>query len=142
MAQKSPSYGVFTEMATRAAVTGAVGLVGSMVLGDQFSRPVSIGPVQLPAPVAVGATVAASSVAADLTREYVLPRVPGNKRLATIEGTAMGLGVAGLSTAFILGSAGSQQSFLYRGAIGAGSYAAGDYIHSKVFNNQTHLTLF
>jgi hypothetical protein len=130
------------EIATRAAMTGAVGLVGSMILGDQFSRNVRAGPLSLPAPVAVGATVAASSVAADLARKYVLPKVPGNQRIANIEGTALGLGVAGVSTAMLLGSSGSQQSFLYRGAIGAGSYAAGDYLHSKVFNTQNTLTLF
>lgn len=142
MSKKPTPQGPFTEMATRAAVTGGVGLLGSLVMGDQFSRSVNVGPLALPAPVAVGAAVAASSVAADISRNYVLPWIPGNEKFATMEGTALGLGVAGVSSALLMGSTGSAQPFLYRAAVGAGSYAAGDYIHSKLFTTESRLTLF
>jgi hypothetical protein len=132
---RSRQQGPWTELATRAALTGGVGAAASLLMGDSMNRSVSLGPVQLPAPLAVGATVAASSVAADLSRQYILPKLPGNAKFAGVEGTIMGLGVSGVSTALLLDRMGSNQPFLTRAALGAGSYAAGDYVHGKMFQS-------
>jgi hypothetical protein len=113
-----------------------------MIMGDKFSSSVKMGPLSVPAPLAVGAAVAASSVAADVSRNYILPHIPGNEKFATIEGTALGLGVAGAASAYLMGASGSPQPILFRAAVGAGSYAAGDYIHGKVFTQAARLSLF
>lgn len=132
----------WSEIATRAAVTGGVATVGSLLMGDSLSQSVNLGPLSIPAPLGVGASVAASSVAADISRNYILPSLPGNAKYADLEGTALGLGIAGASSAYLLSSIGSRQPWLIRAAMGAGSYAAGDYVHGKLFTTTSRLKLF
>jgi hypothetical protein len=118
----------------KATITGAVaGLASAVIFGETGTY--QVAGVNLPTPVAIGLANGASSVVADLAHEYVLPQIPMNAKYANLEAMALGLGVSGGSTAFLLNGSLLDSSSMNAFLLGAGSYAAGDYLDQKFFNN-------
>lgn len=120
----------------KAVITGAIaGTAASLVFGQTGTS--NLAGFNLPTGLAIGMANGASSLAADFAHEYVLPAIPGNQKYASIESAALGLGVAGAGTAYILnmenvGSETTMNAFL----LGAASYAAGDWIDAKMYGGQ------
>ncbi len=126
-----------TDTVRKAAITGVIAGGASMLLFGQQGSTDLFG-VSMDVNLGVGLANAASSIAADLAHEYVLPNLPMNAKYANAESALVGLGVSGGATAFLLnreniGDASSLNAFL----LGAGSYAAGDYIDSTFFRGQS-----
>lgn len=122
----------FMDKTRKAVVTGVVSAgIASMMGSGGYTD--ALG-VELPVPVAIGASNAVASVAADLSLEYVLPHIPGNDKYSYLESAALGLGVAGAGTAYILNreQLGSYTT-MNAALLGAAAYAGGDYIDSKFF---------
>jgi hypothetical protein len=130
------------DKARKAVITGAIaGIASSVVFGENGTSD-AFG-VTMPVSAAIGVANGLSSLAADLSHEYVLPELPQNAKYATLESTVLGLGVAGGSTAYILnrenlGGASTMNAFV----LGAASYAAGDYIDNKFFQSPTAFSQF
>lgn len=98
--------------------------------------------IQLPNPVVIGGANMAASVAADVAHEYVLPHIPGNQKFAAAESAALGLGISGFGTAWLLNREGINPGTFFNGfALGAGSYAAADWIDGKM-NGTSDLMLY
>ena len=132
----------FMDKARKAIITGAIAGTASSLIFNQGGSAEILG-MTLPTNMAVGVANGASSLAADYAHEYILPSIPGNQKYATLESAALGLGVAGGGTAWILnsdniGSATTMNAFL----LGAGSYAAGDWVDHKVFGSMGSISYY
>jgi len=122
----------YQDKVRKGLITGVVAATASTVVFGQTGNTNIFG-ITVPTVAAIGGANALASVAADVAHDYVLPYIPFDARFQYAESALLGLGVAGGSTAFILnkenlGSASTMNAFL----LGAGSYAAGDWIDSKV----------
>lgn len=121
----------FTDKLIKGAVSGAIAGGVSMIMGEGQGS-TTIGGFQLPNPLAIGGSVAASSVIADVAHDYALPYISASEKMATIESVALGGGLSGGATALIL-----NKENLFTGQtlnaflLGAGSYYAGDYINNR-----------
>lgn len=108
-------------------------------MGESGSQ--SVLGMTLPTTVAIGGATALASLGADVAHDTVFPLIPSTARYAGLETAALGLGTAGAATAFILnqeslGSETTLNAFL----LGAGSYAAGDWIDGKFFSGSEYVT--
>lgn len=121
----------FKDKAIKAGVTGLIGATAGYILGERGTTTVSNMQVPTTALIAVGTGV--SSIAADYAGEKIYPDTTENQRLMHITSGALGLGVSGATTSLILNRGfgpNSMNSFL----LGAGSYAAGDWV-TNIFVN-------
>lgn len=122
---------MYMDKIKKAAVTGVITAVAAQAFFPQVERGQIFG-MEVSPMLAVGIAGAASSVAADVAHEYVLPMIPGNAKYSNIESAALGVGVSGASTAYLLvGGPGGNDAFMPAFAVGAASYVAGDYITEK-----------
>ena len=117
----------------KAAITGAVAAGAASFLFGEAGQTRFLG-MAMPTVAAIGLANAGASVAADLSHDYILPHIPQPQQFANIESAALGIGVSGGTTAYLLssgriGSETTMNAFL----LGAGSYVAGDYIDHTVF---------
>ncbi len=136
------SSSTFMDKARKAVITGAIAGTASALVFGQSGGSTILG-FELPTNVAVGVANGASSMAADYAHDYILPAIPGQAKWANLESAALGLGVSGAGTAWILnseniGSESTMNAFL----LGAGSYAAGDWVDSKVFGGQRAISYY
>lgn len=115
----------------RAAVTAAVGGVASMLMGENGST--ALFGVVMPAPVAIGTAVGLSSVAASLGHDYILPHIPLDQKYNNIESAALGIGLSGGSSAYLMSGLTFDSNMRNSFLLGAGSYVAGEYIDKKLF---------
>lgn len=132
----------FTDKLRKGAISGAIaGTAASMIFGE--SGDTQLFGMNLSIPFAIGLANAGSSVLADYSHDYIFPMIPATSKYANLETAALGMGVSGGASAYFLnsenvGSASTLNSFL----LGAGSYAAADYVDSKVFGGRQSLGYF
>lgn len=125
----------------KGAMAGAISGGASYFLFGETGSSDLFG-LQLPNPVVIGGANMAASVAADVAHEYVLPHIPGNQKFAAAESAALGLGISGFGTAWLLNKEGLTPGTFFNGfALGAGSYAAADWIDGKM-NGTSDLMLY
>lgn len=130
------------EKLVKGAIAGGIAGVASAVLFNESGNTNLFG-LNMPIPVAIGLTNGSASVGADLAHEYIFPYIPGNQKYAQLESAALGLGVAGVGTAWLLGREGLSPSTFMNGAVlGAGSYAAADWIDSRFLGGSSDTFLF
>lgn len=119
----------------KGAITGAISsAAAALVFGEAGST--RLFGMSMPTVAAIGVSNGIASVGADLAHSYVLPMIPGNAKFANVESAALGIGISGGATAFLLnrenvGSERGLNAFL----LGAGSYIAGDYVDDKFFQH-------
>lgn len=117
-------------------ITGGVAAGGGALLFGETGQTNFLG-YTVPVPVALFAANAASSMLADVAHNYILPSIPGNEKFSNIEAAALGLGVSGASSAYILnGTLGTTES-MNSALLGAGSYAAGEWIDNRFFGGSS-----
>jgi hypothetical protein len=132
----------FTDKLRKGAISGAIaGTAASMLFGE--SGDTILFGQNIPIPWAIGIANAGSSVLADYSHDYIFPMIPATSKYANLETAALGIGVSGGASAYFLnaenvGSASTLNSFL----LGAGSYAAADYVDGKVFGGNRALNYF
>lgn len=117
-------------------ITGGVAAAGGALLFGETGATTFFGQA-VPVPVALFAANAASSMLADVAHTYLLPSIPGNEKFSNVEAAALGLGVSGASSAYILnGNLGTAES-MNSALLGAGSYAAGEWIDNRFFGGSS-----
>lgn len=121
----------FMDKTVKAGVTGAIGALASYVMGE--SSTMAVGSMIVPTPLVIGVSTGASSIVADYAGEMWYPDTPESQRLMSISSGAVGLGVAGASASLLLNQ-GFGDNSLNAFALGAASYAAGDWITNKFIN--------
>lgn len=119
----------------KAAITGGVAAAAAKLIFGEAGTTSFLG-MEMPVVAAIGLANGAASVAADLSHDYVLPYIPQSEQFANVESAALGIGVAGGSTAYLLnannvGGENTVNAFM----LGAGSYVVGDYIDGKFFRH-------
>jgi hypothetical protein len=116
----------------KGAMAGAISGGAAYFLFGESGNSQILG-IDLPNPVVIGGANMAASVGADLAHEYLLPHIPGNQKFAAAESAALGIGISGFGTAWLLNREGLTPGTFFNGfALGAGSYVAADYIDSKM----------
>jgi len=129
------------DKARKGLATGVIAYAaGRFILGDEGQS--DLFGFNMDSNVALGLSAAGDSVAADLAHDYILPHIPGNEKYANPEAALLGLGTAGAASALIYNQGGvgvpqSMNLFL----VGAGSYAAGEYIDRNFLANGGTATL-
>lgn len=116
----------------KGAITGAVAAAAGYFLFGETGDTNFLG-TAVPVPLALFGGMAASSILADTAHDYVLPHIPGNEKFSNIEAAALGIGVSGAASAYILNGTLGTSSAMNSAILGAGSYAAGEYFDSKFF---------
>src|SRR5271154_3100310 len=114
---------------TKAGLAGGIAAAASYFMGEAQGS-ISLLGVNVPIPVAIFGAVGASSIAADLGHDWVLPHIPGNATWTNVESAALGLGLSGGTTSLILNRELGQPTVNFF-VLGAGSYVAADYILNK-----------
>jgi hypothetical protein len=122
--------------ATKAALVGGVAFAASYVIGERGS--VNVAGFDVPTCALVGASTAASSITADYAVDVVYPHIPAGAKYSDLGAAALGLGVSGGTTALILNREASGNA-MNAFALGAASYAAGDYLYGKVWGSPNFL---
>lgn len=119
----------------KAALSGGVAYVAGMVFGEDGQTQIFGQNVSMP--TALAGSTALGSVAADVAHDYVLPYIPGNDKFNNAESAVLGLGISGGTAAWLLneGNVINQPAF-NTFLLGAGSYAAGEWIDKKFFYGQ------
>ena len=127
------------EIGVRATASGAIGAVGAMILGESMGTTVNLMGYSMSAPVAVGASTAAGSIATDLLSGYIVNKIPAGQYAKLVAG----LGISGASTALILNQAPQAKpgGWMVTGALGAGSYALADNITNRMFGYNAETSL-
>ena len=130
------------EMFIKGGLVGLAGGLGSIVLFNETST-ISLGGMSLPAWAVVAGATGVSSAVADLAKDYILPHIPQNQKFSHIEGVALGLGSAGLSSCLLLRLAGApEKNMLKCIGLGAGSYILGDFAYKNIVDRATGGILF
>ena len=106
---------------------GTTAALAYLLVGDA-SSPVNILGMDMPGIIPLAAGGAASSIAADLAHEYVLPHISPSEKWENAEAIALGLGVSGLVSTAVLDMSGVPRANAGKSfVIGAGGYALADY---------------
>lgn len=117
----------------KAAITGGIAYTAGYVFGED-GRTSLLG-MDVSMPMALAGSTAIGSMAADLSHDYVLPMIPGNDKWVNPESALLGLGVSGGTSAVLLnGGDVFNGSSLNTFMLGAGSYAAGEWVDRKFFS--------
>lgn len=105
---------------------------GSMFMyGQGGSTTLPIIGTTVSAPVGVGVSCGLGSLASDLTQDMLQTQALAQTPAAKL---VVGLGVAGLSSGYLLDGQ-TPGTFWENAALGALSYAAGDYATSKIYTS-------
>ncbi len=119
------------EMASKAALTGAIATAASFLLvGD---GPASFGGISIPSSLALGLGAAGGSVVGDLAHQYVLPHIPQDQKYLGIESAAISIGAAA-GGAYLASSMFGDYPAITPLVIGGASYASSDYVYHKLMN--------
>lgn len=128
----SSSMNNWHETATRAGASGVAGAIGSTFMygsGGTVGLPIIGTPV--PAPVAHGVSIAAGSIAADVAQDLMNNNAIGQSGAVKL---AVSLGVSGGVSGYLLQGE-TPGSFYENAALGALSYAAGDFVTAKYYKS-------
>lgn len=120
---------LWSEVAKKAAITGAIAGVASYFLLDNGD--ISVMGRMMPSAVPVAAGVAAGSVAGDLAHIYVLPHIPQNQKYVALESAAVSVAAAGAGS-YLGASMFERADPFIMVALGAGAYVTGDYIQHEM----------
>lgn len=127
-------------------LSAGYGYVGSkMLLGNTGN--VTVGGTSVDKNIAVAGLVGAGALISQLSKDYIIPRIPGDQRVKNIAKNAVGPAVCGLATfgiekallsensavTSLLGGSSNASSSLANAALGAGSYIAGQYTYDMVY---------
>ena len=119
----------------KAGLTGVIaGLASSMAFG-QTNQLQSVGQLTLPAYAWIGGAAAAGSWASDAFSDNVLRKIPQNPKYANAESVAVRLGLAGavnVAALRLLVGLPTNDSMIKAFGVGAGSKAAGEWVHSNI----------
>jgi hypothetical protein len=127
---REPDY---KEILMKAGLNAAVsGVATKLVFGGNPGTVNYMG-MQIPTAVLSSLSGAVSSVSTDLAHDYVLPYIPKNKKFESLEALGLGLGTSALTNTLFLSQSGNVNK-LYTSALGAGSYAASDWIYHRILN--------
>ena len=131
--QKIRDYGL------KGSMSGATFALGSIVFFGQTGD-IEIMGMNIPSYLPLGFVGAASSIAGDISHDYVLPHIPQTEKLKNIESAGLnfissgGAFVGGLKLLTGLPNQNIGKAFLYGGAVKLGTDAVYDkYIESIVF---------
>ncbi len=115
-------------------IAGGVGAGLFVLLYGNPGMDIPLGPIDVPAIVAVGATVAIGNAAGELLTQYVVPYIPQSKTFEKIEDVAIPVGMAGLSTylamRFLINS---DIDFLPPLIVGGGGSLGGALVYSQIY---------
>ena len=112
----------------RAGIVGGVASAASIALFPTVD--VDVGGVRVPSWSVVGLGAAGGALAASAAHQWVFPLVPHDMRYDAAETAAVSIGASGAGS-YIAGSMFGNASPLLA-AVGAASFVAGDYAHSKI----------
>lgn len=120
------------DKARKALISGGVAWVAGKAFGEDGTT--QIFGMNVSMPTALAGSTAIGSVAADVAHDYVLPYIPGNSTFNNAESAVLGLGVSGGAAAWLLNEGDViNQPAMNTFLLGAGSYAAGEWIDNKFF---------
>ena len=117
----------------KAAISGAVAAAGGYLLFGEAGNTIPVGGMNIPASIVIAGSVAGASVVSDAAHEYILPMIPQDKKLESVESVALSVVTSGLASAGALRVAGvPSTNTLSSFGLGAGSYLASDYAYHRV----------
>jgi len=115
----------------KSVYTGAIGAVGAyLIYGERGTS--NFLDMQVPSAVAAGLGAGVGSVGSDLLSDWILEKLDQSNEIKTVEGTAIKLGVAGVSTVVALKYATNIPPSAEGFILGAGSKFGGDAVHAQV----------
>lgn len=125
--------GSAAEVAARAGISGGIGALGAMALGESMNSRVNFYGASVSGPTAVFGAVAAGSIANDLLGNVLLRYVPGGQYAKLVTG----IGLTGGTTALVLNQVPQAQpgGWMVTGALGAASYAVADNLTNMWYHN-------
>lgn len=129
---RAPMDVAWKDIATKAALTAAVGGVAGMLLVPGDAR-VSLLGMQLPQYFGLGIGAGIGSVAGDLAHNYVLPHIPQNQKWIGVETAAVSVGAAAAGAYFGMSMFG-EVPIMTPLLIGGGSYVGADYLFHNVWD--------
>lgn len=129
---RSPMDVAWKDIATKAALTAAVGGVAGMLLVPGGGS-VSVLGMQVPQYVGLGIGAGIGSVAGDLAHNYVLPHIPQDQKWIGVETAAVSVGAAAAG-AYVGMSMFGSVPIMTPLLIGGGSYIGADYLYHNVWD--------